>query len=152
MVSLFFCQSNQRVESLMGEPRTKPCSKCKEVLPYTAQYFYRCASKTSGLHASCKKCTDWARNNRAKSNGYQRTYLKEVARPRLKALKNSLKRKCEMCGYDRCKQALHFHHVGEKAKDVSRMMTITSIKSDVCRCMVLCANCHAEVHVGAVSI
>lgn len=59
--------------------------------------------------------------------------------------------KCERCGYDRCIDALEFHHVDPVQKD----FTISSkgytrswntVKAELDKCIMLCANCHRELH------
>lgn len=58
--------------------------------------------------------------------------------------------KCERCGYDRCYRALEFHHLNPEEKDfgLSRNLTksISSLKKEVDKCILLCSNCHAEEH------
>ena len=65
--------------------------------------------------------------------------------------------KCNICGYDRTHEALHFHHLdpnkkdfGIGAKGVTRVWEKVKIELDKTVC--LCANCHAEVHAGYISI
>lgn len=60
--------------------------------------------------------------------------------------------KCVRCGYDRCVAALHFHHrnpdeksFGVSASGLTR--SATSVREEVKKCDLLCANCHAEVEV-----
>jgi transposase-like protein len=64
---------------------------------------------------------------------------------------------CSVCGYDRYVGALQFHHRnGEtKAFDVaSRGLTrsLEAVREEAAKCVLLCANCHAEVEAGIVSI
>ena len=58
--------------------------------------------------------------------------------------------KCEICGYDKSISALDFHHIDptEKEFEISRMLkgTFNTIKSELDKCMLLCANCHREIH------
>jgi transposase len=58
--------------------------------------------------------------------------------------------KCEICGYNKCVTALEFHHLDPKQKDFtpSKNMNMAweKIKSEIDKCMLLCANCHREVH------
>lgn len=60
--------------------------------------------------------------------------------------------KCEICGYDKNLSALEFHHIDPSEKEFqldSRHLSNTSIeklKSEINKCMLLCANCHREIH------
>lgn len=60
---------------------------------------------------------------------------------------------CVLCGYDRCVAALHFHHLDPEAKrfgvgarGVAR--SLAAARAEARKCVVLCANCHAEVESG----
>lgn len=56
---------------------------------------------------------------------------------------------CSDCGYNRCIEALHFHHVDGKDATISSMIGAYQAKAvwkEVERCVLLCANCHAERH------
>ncbi len=57
---------------------------------------------------------------------------------------------CERCGYDRCVDALHFHHLDPSQKEYRLSSGNTrSLEKDleeVSKCMLVCANCHAEIH------
>jgi hypothetical protein len=58
---------------------------------------------------------------------------------------------CEACG-ESDNDVLHFHHPDPSAKEgnVSNMVrngqSMESIKSEISKCMVVCANCHAKIH------
>lgn len=60
--------------------------------------------------------------------------------------------KCFECGYDKNFAALEFHHLNPKEKDFpldSRRLSNTSINKlieEVNKCILLCANCHREIH------
>lgn len=54
---------------------------------------------------------------------------------------------CLDCGYNKCAAALHFHHVdGTKEKKISDIQTWRALDRELDKCVVLCANCHAERH------
>ena len=60
---------------------------------------------------------------------------------------------CRLCGYDRFPAALQFHHVDPKQKAFSlshRGVTIAidAARAEASKCVLLCANCHAEVEGG----
>lgn len=58
--------------------------------------------------------------------------------------------KCSKCGYDKCSRALEFHHSDPNEKDfgISKCLTksIKKLKEETDKCILLCANCHAEEH------
>ena len=61
--------------------------------------------------------------------------------------------RCQICGYQRCIEALEFHHLGDKGKDFSisdkgHSRSWSRVKKEIARCALLCANCHREVHIG----
>jgi transposase len=61
--------------------------------------------------------------------------------------------RCAGCGYDRCLAALHFHHVepGRKAFSLGgggAVRSLSRLRFEAQKCVLLCANCHAEVESG----
>jgi transposase len=60
---------------------------------------------------------------------------------------------CRLCGYDRCIGALEFHHVEPADKRFSLSArglarSIARARAEARKCVLLCANCHAEVETG----
>ena len=56
---------------------------------------------------------------------------------------------CEKCGYDKCTDALEFHHIDPSQKDFSisgRSLSFERLKSEVDKCILVCSNCHKEIH------
>jgi transposase len=61
--------------------------------------------------------------------------------------------RCVLCGYDRCPGALHFHHLdpAEKRYTLScagHTRSFAEALAEAKKCVLLCANCHAEVEAG----
>lgn len=62
--------------------------------------------------------------------------------------------KCQCCGYDTCKDALAFHHIDPRQKDLSFGDLRASPKSwdkvaaELRKCILVCHNCHSEIHAG----
>lgn len=61
--------------------------------------------------------------------------------------------KCKLCGYDRCMAALEFHHLDPARKLFPLSMrgctrSIQTLRAEAAKCVLLCANCHAEVENG----
>ena len=59
--------------------------------------------------------------------------------------------KCEFCGYNKCIEALEFHHIDETTKEFAISGSTKSLekqKKEADKCYMLCANCHRELHSG----
>ena len=59
--------------------------------------------------------------------------------------------KCEICGYDKCLCALDFHHLDPTQKDFTISdsniyKNLDKLKEEVDKCILVCANCHRELH------
>ena len=58
--------------------------------------------------------------------------------------------KCVRCGYNKCQRALEFHHNDPTQKDfgISKQLNrnVAELKSEVDKCILVCSNCHAEIH------
>lgn len=85
----------------------------------------------------------------------------EVLKNRRHRIKEELIRykggKCEICGYSRCQSALEFHHRDPKEKDFgiatnSSYKNMGLLKKEIDKCILVCANCHREIHSGIISI
>lgn len=87
-------------------------------------------------------------NNRHQNYACQRT--RGVRRKLELMLARGLR--CESCGYDRNHAALAFHHVDPQDKRFELELRslsnrrMSSLRLEAAKCVVLCANCHAEVH------
>lgn len=57
--------------------------------------------------------------------------------------------RCRMCGYARCAAAMEFHHLNPEEKEFGLAQrgarNIEALRAEVRKCVLLCANCHAEV-------
>lgn len=58
--------------------------------------------------------------------------------------------KCEICGYDKCIDALEFHHLDPNEKEFGisngNIKSLEKLKKEADKCILLCANCHRELH------
>lgn len=64
---------------------------------------------------------------------------------------------CAICGYRRCQQALHFHHIDPTTKafhlaDKGHARALARSRREAQKCVLLCSNCHAEVEAGLVRL
>lgn len=58
--------------------------------------------------------------------------------------------KCIICGYNKCIQALEFHHINVETKDftISTKGLCRSLEkalTEIKKCILVCANCHREL-------
>ena len=62
------------------------------------------------------------------------------------------KYECEICGYNKCKAAIEFHHRDKSKKDFEigqkRNCSEARLFAELEKCMIVCANCHREIHNG----
>ena len=58
--------------------------------------------------------------------------------------------KCEICCYYNCINALEFHHLDPSEKDFGiangNAIAFEKAKKEVDKCILVCANCHREIH------
>ena len=115
---------------------TKICSICGKEKPIEDFPFRDKARGTR--RANCKQCH---------SETMKRKYQEN------KKIFNEIKKDlhCEKCGYDKCLEALEFHHISPEIKinTVARLAVHSSTKmakEEMNKCVVLCANCHREFH------
>ena len=114
--------------------KEKHCKRC-DTIKESSEFYRR--RRGTDLSPYCKVCT------------------KEQTIERQRKLKKKaidyLGGKCQKCGYDKCQAALEFHHRNPAAKEFSlAQMKSTSfgekVKSELDKCVLLCANCHRETH------
>lgn len=123
----------------------RQCSVCHEIFPETSEFFFRNGKQPSGKikwKPDCKKCHLEVRRRRFDD------ILLEVFG----------ELKCSVCGYDRCKRALDCHHLNEESKDFepaklkASFIKEETIRSELGKCVLLCSNCHREVHAGFIKL
>lgn len=94
-----------------------------------------------GEYYRCKKCR-------------QERVIKWKKDNRLKAI-NYLGGKCIICGYNKCIAVLSFHHRDPSIKKFNinnaTSKSWKTIKEEIKKCDLLCANCHMELHYGELS-
>lgn len=120
----------------------KQCNTCKQTKPLTDFYSTGRTKSTGNVvrKPDCKICHDikW----------------KQRKLDQITEILGELK--CTVCGYNRCKEALEFHHLDPKHKDfsISSRVSISkeTLNKELSKCVCLCANCHREVHVGLIEL
>ena len=95
----------------------------------------------------CYNCSGDSTRRDNETRKHQKTVLRRSMK--LQAIK-LLGGKCSKCGYDRCVDALEFHHENPKEKDfkIGSGNTISwdEYKHEALKCILVCSNCHKEIH------
>lgn len=111
----------------------KNCPRCKTEKPLIE--FYQRRGKEGGS-VYCKPCTNEQTLERQRNVKQQALEYKGG--------------KCSICGYNKCQAALQFHHIDPIQKDFSisghKCMSFNTIKPELDKCILVCSNCHAEIH------
>ena len=81
----------------------------------------------------------------------RRASAKKITHERFKKFLRRVKKKmsCKICGYNKSNYAKHFHHLDKNNKrEVSQMnqYSLKEVKKEIKKCVLVCANCHAELH------
>lgn len=131
---------------------TKKCARCNENKPLSS--FYKNKHTKNGYSVYCKEC------NKIICQIYHNTNKKEVAK-RVKNKHMEIKQqlvdykggKCSFCGYNKCLASLTFHHCKGKKKfnlsaDSFCKYTLDELKKEADKCILVCFNCHMEIHFG----
>lgn len=83
---------------------------------------------------------------------YVKEHRKEVKRRIIYVLGG----KCANCGYDRCNEALDVHHLKPEEKEFAIANAYNSswetLSNELRDCVLLCANCHRELHQDMIQI
>ena len=62
--------------------------------------------------------------------------------------------KCQCCGYNKCIQALDFHHLNPEEKEfgigTNTNRSWESTREEIKKCALVCANCHREIHANLI--
>lgn len=118
----------------------KICPKCKIEKPNTEDYFYLRPNRNGKTHSYCKSCNHKLVLDRQRKFKFKIVQLKGG--------------KCTKCGYDKCLSAMEFHHINPNEKDFNfAQYRHTSfeknkkiIMQELDKCILVCANCHREIH------
>ena len=146
---------------------TKTCSVCGESKPATTEYFTTNGKR--GLHTQCRVCKaakakknydankdnpEWVERQRKAAAKHRDSGKARARRDRYKQEFVDMKGgKCQRCGYDKCLDALEFHHKDPSVKETmlnKNTLANTGRREELLaeleKCELLCSNCHREVH------
>lgn len=96
---------------------------------------HRLVKYKTGPRFRCPKC----------DNDYQKKYSKKIKQQCIEYKGGC----CSRCGYNKCSTALEFHHLDPSQKEfgiTSRNVKWETLKVELDKCILVCANCHREIH------
>ena len=115
---------------------TKFCEICEEKF-----------ETKSSTRIYCYKCSGDSTRQDNNTRKHQKTILRRSMK--LQAVK-LLGGKCCKCGYNKCIDALEFHHENQDEKEFKlgsgNTMSWKDYKSEAMKCILVCSNCHKEIH------
>lgn len=119
---------------------SRKCSKCQ--VTKTLDCFF--ISKKGKIHSYCREC------NKNDIKLRKRNF-------KTQCLEYKGTKSCIICDYNRCESALSFHHLDPAKKEftISQIKSTElnqKIKEELDKCVVVCSNCHHEVHGGLVRL
>ena len=95
----------------------------------------------------CYDCSGESSRNDFKKGKHQKTILRRSMKQQAIKL---LGGKCSICGYNKCIDALEFHHKDPNEKEFKlgsgNTMSWKEYKSEALKCILVCSNCHKEIH------
>ncbi len=137
----------------------KNCKKCNTSFPLKIEIDGKWRNLNN--RQFCLNCSPFGQHNTrdiTKNHTKKGTYLHVKTFRHNKKLKaiEYLGGKCKICGYNRCKEALHFHHKDPSKKHfgISSKSSwgFEKIKPELDKCILVCGNCHSEIHAGLIDI
>lgn len=115
--------------SLLQNIVTQKCPICNKIFTY---------ENKGGNRKYCFECSPSTSNPTNKFFAFKKNWI------------NNHGGCCSKCGYNKCIDALEFHHIDSTTKKFSISNTgnhgIDDLKKEAEKCIILCANCHREVH------
>lgn len=77
-------------------------------------------------------------------------YLKDWRKRTKQRMVDAFDGKCGICGYNKCKEALEFHHIDPTKKDFTisknKFNNWEKLVKELKKCICICSNCHKEIH------
>lgn len=124
----YFIKNNIECSLLEGIV-TQKCPICKKTFTY---------QNKGGNRKYCFDCSPITNNPSDKFFAFKKNWIKKHGNG------------CSICGYNKCIDALEFHHINPKTKKFSISNSgnhgIDELTLEAEKCTILCANCHREIH------
>ena len=137
---------------------------CMECSPFGLHNTKRSLLEKSKSKFECPQCNQtkeakdfYTRTDRPGNKAY--SYCKACHNDNMKKRQKNVKQqcvdykggKCQICNYSTCVSALEFHHICElEDKQFAiaqyKNQSFNTVRSELDKCVLSCANCHREIH------
>lgn len=127
----------------------KKCNKCNKTKPL--EDFPKNSTKKDGRGYSCKSCHNQYTKNHYRQNKEQYLTKNSKTNERNKEFSRKLRALsgCSICSEKRW-WVLQYHHKKDKeyniAELVRRSCSLQTLKKELKKCIIVCANCHLDIH------
>lgn len=153
-----------------GKIRCKLCGTEEDYIDLNSRIRYNSHCKCIS-HTTCEYCgnkfTPKTKNAKGRKVCYEcnpyiakdtpNEYKSKMRELNWNKLKKDLGFKgCAICGYNKYIGALDFHHLNPDEKEYAPAAIMhhqyQKVKAEIEKCIVLCSNCHREVHAGIIKL
>lgn len=118
----------------------RTCTLCRERKELNNDNYGICKTEKTGYGGVCKKCLS-----------KRTTRVQKASKEKYVQYKGG---ECQVCGYNKCNGALCFHHINPEEKEFTlakyKNRAWEIVKKELDKCLLVCANCHAEIHAGLI--
>lgn len=141
----------------------KICKNCSE--PFSTSPVINGRRVVLSSRSFCLTCSPFKGGNRkdltkpkepAQKRKHSYAKVKNYRKRVKQALVDYKGGKCCLCGYSKCLSALVFHHVTPADKNfsiaVNSNRSLTLLKEEADKCILVCNRCHSEIHEGITEI
>lgn len=134
----------------------KYCFDCSPFGQHNTKRIHDPESAQSNLR-NCKVCKrDYQGGHQKHKEICDSCRTSEIRKLRKKELIEYKGGKCKICHYNKCQKALQFHHINPENKKFGISNTgitkIEILKEEADKCVLVCSNCHVEIHAGLIDI
>lgn len=148
----FHCTENSVPSSVVTKQVTQDDSK-KIQSEYDRLKSTRKVSKLLGWSRdTVRKHVDTLAEKRIKTGGQRVVEWRKRAKQKLVDYKGG---NCVCCGYSKCIDALHFHHLDPATKKFrigGSSKSLETLMKEADKCILVCGNCHTEIHAGLIDL
>ncbi len=132
--------------------RRKHCFECSPFGYHNTKTLSKACNKDNKMAKKCTQCGNLC----IKSTKLCPTcYFNQRKNLRAQVVDNIVGTSCWICDYNKCRYSLHFHHLDPSIKKFSlnnrsAMLKWDRVLEELKKCILVCANCHGEIHTGLI--